>query len=205
MIVPRHAGVLSALGMLVADVTRDYSASVLRRLTRLRTSGRDRRFAPLCKARSRAHARRLHGAAAIERQLDVRYVGQSFEITLPFTATFRANSTGSTASCTAIERRAAGRGRQRAREAAGITDKPTLPFNSPRVQSGQAGGRPGRFGGRNHRSRSIDGDLRPERRAGTGRGHRRGSDDRHSAGFAFQVDGFGNVIARFGWRARRRK
>jgi N-methylhydantoinase A/oxoprolinase/acetone carboxylase beta subunit len=29
VIVPRYAGVLSALGMLVADVTRDYSASVL--------------------------------------------------------------------------------------------------------------------------------------------------------------------------------
>ncbi len=30
VVVPRYAGVLSALGMLVADVTRDYSASVLR-------------------------------------------------------------------------------------------------------------------------------------------------------------------------------
>ena len=30
VLVPRHAGVLSALGMLMADVTKDYSASVLR-------------------------------------------------------------------------------------------------------------------------------------------------------------------------------
>ena len=52
VLVPRHAGVLSALGMLVADVTRDYSASVLRaerrvdlaaaRSTRRRRSSRAR-------------------------------------------------------------------------------------------------------------------------------------------------------------------
>ena len=35
VIVPRYAGVLSALGMLLADVTKDYSATILQRTDRL--------------------------------------------------------------------------------------------------------------------------------------------------------------------------
>ena len=46
-IVPRHAGVLSALGMLVADVTRDYSASVLRRSDAMSPAAVTKRFGPL--------------------------------------------------------------------------------------------------------------------------------------------------------------
>src|SRR6185295_11440610 len=46
-IVPRHAGVLSALGMLVADVTRDYSASVLKPSHELSREELARAFKPL--------------------------------------------------------------------------------------------------------------------------------------------------------------
>ena len=54
VLVPRHAGVLSALGMLVADVTRDYSASVLRAGDRSAARDLD---AALCAARVARAAR----------------------------------------------------------------------------------------------------------------------------------------------------
>jgi N-methylhydantoinase A/oxoprolinase/acetone carboxylase beta subunit len=92
VIVPRQAGVLSALGMLMADVTKDYSASVLMRASELTTRDLERRFAPLVAEGRRALAREgLTGAKAqCARWIDVRYLGQSYEISLPFTANYRA-------------------------------------------------------------------------------------------------------------------
>lgn len=71
VIVPRYAEALSALGMLVADRVRDYAASVLGR--------RDyaERFAEL-EQRARAE---LPGAR-LERLADLRYGGQSYELTV---------------------------------------------------------------------------------------------------------------------------
>lgn len=91
VIVPRHAGVLSALGMLVADVTRDYSASVLRPASEVTPPELARLFRPLT-----ARAANELGAEGfssrhrvIERLVDVRYVGQSYEITLPYSLAYR--------------------------------------------------------------------------------------------------------------------
>jgi len=77
VIVPRHAGVLSALGMLAADCIRDYSRSVLHRPLEPAFVEMERRAAsefaglgltpPIC-----------------VRLLDLRYRGQSYEITLPY-------------------------------------------------------------------------------------------------------------------------
>jgi N-methylhydantoinase A/oxoprolinase/acetone carboxylase beta subunit len=91
VIVPRQAGVLSALGMLVADVTRDYSASVLRRANELSAKDLDARYQPLLSQASRdLAAEGFSGARAVRaRWIDVRYVGQSYEITLPYTAAYR--------------------------------------------------------------------------------------------------------------------
>ncbi len=76
VLVPRHAGVLSALGMLAADCVRDYSVSVLGR--------------PLGDAFAALEERALAEFAAMgldpslcERLVDLRYQGQSYEITLP--------------------------------------------------------------------------------------------------------------------------
>jgi N-methylhydantoinase A/oxoprolinase/acetone carboxylase beta subunit len=77
VIVPRFAGALSALGMLLADRVRDYSAGVLDR------SQIEKRFAQLERA-----ARRDMRGAAIERMADVRYVGQSYELTVPWGDSF---------------------------------------------------------------------------------------------------------------------
>ena len=91
VLVPRHAGVLSALGMLVADVTRDYSASVLDRTNRLRARALEAATAPLVsRARRELRFEGFAGARVrIERLVDVRYVGQSYEITVPISTDFR--------------------------------------------------------------------------------------------------------------------
>ena len=91
VIVPKNAGVLSALGMLLSDVVKDYSRSVLRTREAARPSALGPMFAPLL-ARARAEMR-LEGFAPkrmrLVRSLDVRYAGQSYEITVPFGPGFR--------------------------------------------------------------------------------------------------------------------
>ncbi|MBI2680196.1 MAG: hydantoinase/oxoprolinase family protein [Candidatus Solibacter usitatus] len=78
VIVPEYAGALSALGMLLADRVRDYSAGVL-------GADVEQRFAALERA-----ARRDMPGAALERLADVRYAGQSYELTIPWGASFHA-------------------------------------------------------------------------------------------------------------------
>ena len=74
VIVPRLAGALSALGMLLADRTRDYSAGALG------ASARDieARFRKLEK-----QARRDLRGATLQRSTDLGYTGQSYELTIP--------------------------------------------------------------------------------------------------------------------------
>jgi N-methylhydantoinase A len=75
VIVPRFAGALSALGMLLADRMRDYSAGVW-------DAGHiERQFAQL-----ERRARRDMPGASLARMADVRYVGQSYELTIPWGA-----------------------------------------------------------------------------------------------------------------------
>jgi N-methylhydantoinase A len=69
VLVPQHAGVLSALGMLMADEVRDYSAGVLG------VKDVEAKFAEL-----EWRARKESPKAAIERTADLRYVGQSYEL-----------------------------------------------------------------------------------------------------------------------------
>jgi N-methylhydantoinase A/oxoprolinase/acetone carboxylase beta subunit len=92
VIVPRYAGVLSALGMLLADVTKDYSATVLRAAEGLAESELATLFAPLVERATGELAREgfTPGEVVLTRSLDVRYVGQSYEITVPFTRDYRA-------------------------------------------------------------------------------------------------------------------
>ncbi|MEO8126964.1 MAG: hydantoinase/oxoprolinase family protein [Bryobacteraceae bacterium] len=71
VVAPRYAGVLSAVGMLMADRVRDYAAGVL---------GRDDIEATYRTLEKRAR-RDLRGAKLM-RSADVRYVGQSYELTV---------------------------------------------------------------------------------------------------------------------------
>jgi len=150
VVVPRHAGVLSALGMLVADVTRDYSASVLEPGDRATFKTLETRVAPLVRQATRdLGAEGFKGTRlAIERLVDVRYIGQSYEITLPLSRDYRKEFDrrhGKLYGYANAERPVevvAVRVR-----AAGLTDKPPLPFTRARrpFTPAPAARRPGRF------------------------------------------------------------
>jgi N-methylhydantoinase A len=73
VIVPRMAGALSALGMLLADRTRDYS------IGSLGVKDYEARF-----RRIEKQARIDVRGATLERFADVRYAGQSYELTVPW-------------------------------------------------------------------------------------------------------------------------
>lgn len=79
VVVPEHAGVLSAFGMLLADRKRDYSISVRGE------SEQERRFREM-----ERRARKEMPKARLERYVDARYAGQSYELTIPVGADFHA-------------------------------------------------------------------------------------------------------------------
>jgi len=202
VLVPRHAGVLSALGMLVADVTRDYSAAVLRASADLTMADLRAYLQPLC-LRATEELRRegyTGRRVALDQQLDVRYVGQSFEITLPMSAGYREEFDrlhgrlyGYSNPHRAVEVVAV-----RVR-ASGITDKPTLPFTKPRRTSRPkpAAVRAGRFDGRACQVAYYRWpDLAPGNRA-TGPAVIAGAEATAviPPGFSFLVDGFENIVA----------
>jgi len=91
VIVPRLAGVLSALGMLLADSRKDYSRTLIRRADSLSHADLEAAFGPLvAKAREDMAAEGFEvERLAIERSLDVRYAGQSYELTVPFEPGYR--------------------------------------------------------------------------------------------------------------------
>ncbi len=106
VIVPRNPGAFSAQGILLSDNIRDVSQSVLlpvpttveairrnasvSRDSRELFDGLEGRFARLERT-ARGELRREGfpaAAARAERRLDVRYVGQAYELSVPFTADF---------------------------------------------------------------------------------------------------------------------
>ncbi|MBX7219396.1 MAG: hydantoinase/oxoprolinase family protein [Blastocatellia bacterium] len=92
VLIPRCAGVLSALGMLLADVTKDFSQTVLQRVDGTVFSVLEDQFEPLL---AKAHQTIVsegfsEETSRLERSLDVRYVGQSFEINVPLSVDFAA-------------------------------------------------------------------------------------------------------------------
>jgi N-methylhydantoinase A len=82
ILVPRFPGVLSALGMTLGSPTRDYRRSVLRPVAGLDDAALAGLLAPLLdQARSEAGP-----AAQLLPALDLRYTGQSFELTVSHTS-----------------------------------------------------------------------------------------------------------------------
>jgi N-methylhydantoinase A/oxoprolinase/acetone carboxylase beta subunit len=75
VLVPEHAGALSALGMLLADRVRDHAAGVLNR------TNLEREF-----TRLEHVARKDLPRAELIRSADIRYTGQSYELTVPWLA-----------------------------------------------------------------------------------------------------------------------
>jgi N-methylhydantoinase A/oxoprolinase/acetone carboxylase beta subunit len=92
VLIPEHSGVLSALGMLLADVTKDYSLTILKPTATVSEEELRTRFRPLME---RALSDLLIEKFAetdivIECALDMRYKGQAYEITLPFATGYEA-------------------------------------------------------------------------------------------------------------------
>ena len=90
VLVPRNPGILSAFGMLVSDVVKDYSQTVMLGEKEPGEATLDDLFAPL-EARGRED---LAGEGfppdqvLLERTLDMRYQGQSYEILVPWGTDF---------------------------------------------------------------------------------------------------------------------
>ncbi|MXR39960.1 hydantoinase/oxoprolinase family protein [Halobaculum sp. WSA2] len=85
VIVPRAAGVLSALGLLISDVVYDYSTSMVRRWDDVDPAALRDAYESF-EAEGRAELRDAGRAAdevAFERTLDLRYAGQSFDLSVP--------------------------------------------------------------------------------------------------------------------------
>jgi N-methylhydantoinase A len=90
VLVPKSPGILSAIGMLMADIIKDYSLTVMRsqfttdweKLSQLflslETKGRDDLIAEGIDEKG----------IILERFLDMRYAGQSYEIIVPFTGDY---------------------------------------------------------------------------------------------------------------------
>jgi len=86
VLIPRNPGILSAAGMLMSDVIKDYSQTVMLAEDALASAPLERYFEPLL-ARGRVDLLE-EGVAAdrieLHRYLDMRYRGQSYEIMVPF-------------------------------------------------------------------------------------------------------------------------
>ncbi|MFQ5553197.1 MAG: hydantoinase/oxoprolinase family protein [Thermoplasmata archaeon] len=90
VLVPPHAGLLSAYGMLVADVVKDYAKTILRATAtipfeELETSVSLLQEQGLYEMKEEGVAEE---AISMEASLDMRYLGQSFEMRVPFERDF---------------------------------------------------------------------------------------------------------------------
>src|SRR6266536_2100498 len=81
VLLPRAGGVLSALGLAISDLRRDYVRPLLGDLDEVVRADLEAGYGQLEEL-----AIRDLGAPAMERQADLRYRGQSFELTVPFSA-----------------------------------------------------------------------------------------------------------------------
>jgi N-methylhydantoinase A len=84
--VPQNPGILSAIGMLMADVIKDYSLTVMKNQENTTEEDLSRSFLPL--ENQGVRDLREEGVTddnlILEKYLDMRYEGQSFEIMVPF-------------------------------------------------------------------------------------------------------------------------
>lgn len=88
VLVPENPGLLSALGVLLSDVVKDYSRTVMLPHTEITPERVERLFIPL-QARGREDLQAegfSPSAIRFARYLDLRYVGQSFELSVPWSA-----------------------------------------------------------------------------------------------------------------------
>jgi N-methylhydantoinase A/oxoprolinase/acetone carboxylase beta subunit len=158
IIVPKNAGVLSALGMLLSDTIKDYSHSILKPGADVSTAELGRLFRPLlaaafCDLRKEGFTK---ARMTLLRFLDVRYIGQSYELTVPFTASYRRqfNRLHLQKYSYADEKRPVEIVNLRVK-AVGITEKPSLPeiaHQGKEAKTARIDRRTMRFEGKNYQA-----------------------------------------------------
>jgi N-methylhydantoinase A len=90
VLVPQAAGILSALGMLLADFVRDYSRTLLVPSAKLDKVELERAFEELEQRAIGEYEQEGFSAEqlVLERSLDMRYVGQGYELNVPLVHDF---------------------------------------------------------------------------------------------------------------------
>ncbi len=204
VIVPKFAGVLSALGTLVADVTRDYSLSILRPGSDASLEQLTELLQPLIAEAEGDLAREGFSAASgsghIRAELDVRYLGQSYQITVPCAALYREDFDRQHA------RRYGYSNPQRPVEvvnlrviATGVTEKPALPRSGNSGPSDAVPTRRGRarFAGKAVSTSFYRWEGLAAGACGSGPAVVAGAQATAVVppGFSFRIDGFGNLLA----------
>jgi N-methylhydantoinase A len=86
VLLPPNPGILSALGMLMADVIKDYSLTIMNKQENVAITLLSERFEEIeRKGQEDLRAEGIpHAGMMFERYLDMRYDGQSYEIMVPF-------------------------------------------------------------------------------------------------------------------------
>ncbi len=90
VIVPKNPGLLSALGVLLSDVVKDYSQTVMLKQDEIEAAALERHFS-LLESRGRAGLIAEgfdESHMSFSRYLDLRYAGQSFELSIPYSEDF---------------------------------------------------------------------------------------------------------------------
>ncbi len=89
VLIPKHPGILSAIGMLLADIIKDYSQTIM-----ISGNIKSKDFDPYFKNLEEKAIKDLlnegieKNSIFIDRYLDMRYKGQSYEIMVPFCENF---------------------------------------------------------------------------------------------------------------------
>lgn len=210
VVVPRKAGVLSALGMLLSDTIKDYSQSILRPAATISLGEINRLFGPLLERGRQDLSKEGFepDRICLLRSLDVRYVGQSYELTVPFTGSYaRAfNRLHLRKYGYADEKRPLEVVNLRVK-AVGLTEKPKLPEVEPGGRAAEAARidhRWMRFDGRKHRAAVYE---RERLRAGNLLPGPALVLDYESTtvvppGFLARMDGYGNLVITRGRKGR---
>lgn len=91
VIVPKNAGVLSALGMLLSETVKDYSLSILKPAAGTSLAELNKLFRPLLETATQDLEKEGFRRATIRllKSIDVRYIGQSYELMVPCVSGFR--------------------------------------------------------------------------------------------------------------------
>ena len=86
VLVPMSPGTTSAMGLLVTDIKHDYSTTLIQGTETLDMPLVDRHFRDMMELGERALLSEgsAHAGIAFERRVDMRYVGQSYELSIPW-------------------------------------------------------------------------------------------------------------------------